>query len=226
MAYHGFADTRSWLGIPNAGDVLSNIGFLLVGVYGAFVLIRGVATVARWESWGLWILFIGFGLVSAGSAYYHWAPDSDRLVWDRLPMTVAFTSLFALTIGERLSLRVGGLLLVPLLATGIASVLWWVHTDDLRFYGLVQFYPLCAIPLMLWLCPPTYTRGVDLIIAVGWYGVAKVFELTDAWCFSLGGLMSGHTLKHLAAALACFLIVRMVALRRPTEGLRQSSHEQ
>ena len=35
LAYHNFADTRALFGLPNAYDVLSNIPFLLVGVYAA-----------------------------------------------------------------------------------------------------------------------------------------------------------------------------------------------
>ena len=37
--YHDFADDRAFLGIPNTHNVLSNLGFLIVGIWGAlFVL--------------------------------------------------------------------------------------------------------------------------------------------------------------------------------------------
>ena len=31
-------------------------------------------------------------LTAVGSSYYHLAPDNERLFWDRLPMTIAFSS--------------------------------------------------------------------------------------------------------------------------------------
>jgi len=34
QAYHQFADQRTWFGIPNFLNVISNVGFLLVGLVG------------------------------------------------------------------------------------------------------------------------------------------------------------------------------------------------
>ncbi|MBI2544392.1 MAG: alkaline phytoceramidase, partial [Candidatus Rokubacteria bacterium] len=84
----------------------------------------------------------------------------------------------------------------------------------LRLYGLVQFFPLVAIPLMLLLFSPRYTRGADLVGALAWYALAKIFELLDARTFAVGGVVSGHTLKHLASAVAMYWILRMVKTRR------------
>jgi len=39
LSYHNFADTRGWLGIPNFGNVASNVGFLVVGVIALAALI-------------------------------------------------------------------------------------------------------------------------------------------------------------------------------------------
>jgi hypothetical protein len=33
LAYHNFADRRAWLGIANFGDVVSNAGFAIVGLW-------------------------------------------------------------------------------------------------------------------------------------------------------------------------------------------------
>ena len=33
-------------------------------------------------------------LTAIGSAYYHWRPTTERLVWDRLPMSMAFGAAF------------------------------------------------------------------------------------------------------------------------------------
>jgi hypothetical protein len=88
---------------------------------------------------------------------------------------------------------------------------------DLRFYGLVQFFPLLAIPLMLLLFPPRYTRTGDLFGVVGWYVLAKIFEVFDVQILALGELVSGHTLKHLASAMAAYWILRMLRARHPVD---------
>lgn len=227
-AYHNFADRRRLLGIPNVLNVLSNAPFVLVGVLGWLFLLRegrarpdGPLT-EPWERFTSLALFAGVGLTGFGSAYYHLAPDNRTLFWDRLPMTIVFMSLFAIVIAERISLSAGRRLFPLLLAAGIGSVVYWrqgeVHAvGDLRFYGLVQFFPLVAIPLMLLLFPPRYTRAADLIVALGWYVLAKIFEFLDARIFAWGGLVSGHTLKHLTSAVAMYWIVRMLKRRRPVE---------
>jgi hypothetical protein len=69
--------------------------------------------------------------------------------------------------------------------------------------------------IILALFPARYTRGSDLVVAMGLYVLAKVFELLDRQIFRLGRVISGHTLKHLAGALAVYGIFRMLARRRP-----------
>lgn len=135
-------------------------------------------------------------------------------------MTIAFMSLFASIIAERISLSAGRLLLLPLLALGIVSVMTWHLGEvrgagDLRLYGFVQYFPFLAIPLLVLLFPPRYTRTADLFGALGWYGLAKVLDLLDAQIFALGNLVSGHTLKHLASALGTYWILRMLKTRHP-----------
>jgi len=234
-AYHDFADRRRFLGIPNAFNVLSNVPFVLVGALGGTFLLRqgrpradGPLTEA-WERSAFGILFAGIGLTGFGSAYYHLAPGNVTLFWDRLPLTIVFMSLLALIIAERIGLAAGRRLLPLLLLVGAGSVLYWLLGElsgagDLRPYLLVQFFPLVAVPLLLLLFPPRYTRGADLVGALAWYVLAKLFELLDAQIFAAGGIVGGHTLKHLASAVAMYWILRMVRLRRPLSGsLRESS---
>jgi hypothetical protein len=159
-------------------------------------------------------------LTCFGSAYYHLAPSNERLVWDRLPMTLGFMSLLSAVWMERVNLRAGLVALGPLLLLGLLSVGWWYATElrgagDLRLYLLVQFYTLVLILLILALFPPRYSRGADLLVAMGFYVLAKILESTDRQIFRLGHIVSGHTLKHLAAALGVCWIFRMLALRRP-----------
>jgi len=224
--YHAFADDRGWLGVHNFLNVLSNLPFLVVGVMGLLVVANPQAPpgrsrfLDRGERWPYAAFFLGVALTSLGSAYYHLAPTNERLAWDRLPITVAFMGLFVAIIAERVSVRAGVRLLLPLVALGITTVLYWVFTEqrghgDLRPYGLVQFYPLLAIPFLIVLCPPRYTRTWDLAGGLAFYLLAKLFEVLDTQVFAVGAIVSGHTLKHLAAAIAPLWIWRMLRRRKP-----------
>ena len=146
--YHDFADTRAVAGIANFNDVASNLPFLLVGVFGlAFTARqwRDSRSVPEPACALLWLaFFIGVALTAFGSAYYHLAPDSGRLVWDRVPMTVAFMALLAAVIAERIDVRAGVVFLLPLIGFGIFSVVYWSITEtagngDLRYYAAAQF---------------------------------------------------------------------------------------
>src|SRR3954465_9137722 len=151
--YHNFADAQTFFGIPRAWDVLSNLGFLVVGVIGLCYLFSRVSDPAfldQRERWPYAVLFAGVLLTCFGSGYYHLAPDDARLVWDRLPMTLGFMGLVSAIIAERVSVRMALALLGPLLALGVGSVVCWRLSGDLRLYGLVQFYPALLIPLILW----------------------------------------------------------------------------
>ena len=232
-AYHLFADTQSQLGLANFGNVTSNLGFAIVGVLGLVTMFgrkhRDIFEQPL-DAWPYIVFFFGILLVGAGSTYYHVSPDSERLVWDRLPMTIGFMSLFAAFIADRIHGRAGVVYLLPtLIAVGILSLVYWVWTEtqgrgDLRFYGLVQFYPMIALPMICWLFPPSrYTDGRFLIWVIGWYGVAKVLEFFDAGVFDLfGNTISGHSLKHLLSAVAIYMILRMLvqskSKRNPSAG--------
>jgi hypothetical protein len=226
-SYHVFADDRTMLGVPNFLNVASNLPFLAVGVLGLkLVLARHAVRPSgpfreAAERWPHLVLFAGVTLTAFGSAYYHLAPDNDRLVWDRLPMTIAFMGFFASMIGERISVRAGTWLLWPLVWLGFASVLNWQmgerrHAGDLRLYGFVQFYPLVTIPLMMYLFPARYTRSGDVIVALAWYLLAKVLEAgsVDHAIYALSGTVSGHTLKHLTASLGAYWLFHRVRHRQ------------
>ena len=226
-AYHHFADPRMLLGIANCFNVISNVPFLLVGTSGLVFLLRPEAWnanscfVEKRERWPYVVFFLAVALTSFGSAYYHLAPGNERLVWDRLPMTFAFMSFLAATIVERVSVKAGLRLLLPLVGFGVASVVYWHWSElqgkgDLRLYILVQFGLLLVIPLLVFLFPPRYTRSADLLGVLGFYVLAKLFEVLDRPIYALGGVVSGHTLKHLAAALATCWILRMLKLRSAT----------
>jgi hypothetical protein len=218
-AYHRMADERTLLGIPNALNVLSNAPFAVIGVWGlARVFRRGA--MATDERGPYAALFGGVLLTAFGSSYDHLAPDNARLVWDRLPMTVGFMGLVAAIMGERVSARLARVLLIPLLALGAASVAYWSRSEtagagDLRPYVLVQFGSLLAIVSMMALFPDPRARPGTrwLGLALLGYAAAKVLEAADRPIFERLRFVSGHTLKHLVAALAVGCIVALLASR-------------
>jgi hypothetical protein len=224
LSYHHFADQRSLLGIPNFGDVTSNLPFAVIGIWGLVFLRRARSSLAghfidRREQWPYLFVFVGLLLTAFGSSYYHLDPNNATLVWDRLPMTITFMSMVAAVIMERISLRLGLWLLPILLIVGLGSVLQWNWsemrgTGDLRFYAAVQAYAAMVILLAL-LFPARYTRSRDLGFVVGFYALAKVLEYFDKPIFAALHIVSGHTLKHLAAAAAGYYILRMVEKRQP-----------
>jgi hypothetical protein len=69
-AYHRFADTRGWLGIPNFANVVSNLPFLVAGLVGATRLASGrpSGALARLRPAYL-VFFVGAALVAIGSSY-------------------------------------------------------------------------------------------------------------------------------------------------------------
>lgn len=215
-AYHQFADDRPWLGIPNFQNVASNLPFLVLGWIGLARLRQGAGERAAWLS-----LFLGIALTAFGSSWYHWAPSNATLVWDRLPMTLGFMGFLAGILGERISRRAYRLLLWPLLGAGVASVLYWYASErqghgDLRLYGLVQFFPLLLIPLIMALYRPRYTHSRYVFFAFAWYAAAKALEHWDQQIFAAtSGIVGGHALKHLAAAMGCWMLVRLFSLRQP-----------
>jgi hypothetical protein len=219
LSYHNFADHRSWLGIPNFGDVTSNLPFAVIGVWGLIVLFTPAAIkfVDPRERWPYVVMFAGLILTAVGSAYYHLAPDNARLVWDRIPINIVIMALLTAVIAERVNVPAGLALFPVLEIIGIASVLTWRSGElhghgDLRFYAAVQVYAILVLLLAL-LFPAKYTRGADFAVVVGFYVLAKILEKTDRQIFALGHLVSGHTLKHLAAAAASYWILRMLKKR-------------
>ena len=218
--YHNFSDTRMLFGIDNFWNVSSNLPFLLVGVSGLFyvhrhsdaVCVSGLETAYR-------VFFVGILLTAFGSGYYHLAPGNNALVWDRLPMTIGFAGLFSIIVGEFVSVRAAKRLLLPLLVVGIASVEYWAWTEargvgDLRPYAIVQFLPMLLIPIILLSYRPVTGTARYFWWMFAFYFAAKLLEQFDAAIFAVGHLISGHSLKHVAAALTPAAFLYALTLRR------------
>jgi hypothetical protein len=209
-AYHLLADHRHWLGTSNFANVFSNLPFAIVGLIGLFLNAENNAKTKR--SWQ--IFFIGLIAVAVGSSYYHLNPNNQTLVWDRLPMMISFMALFVALLIENMPEYKERTALPIAVLLGLSSVIYWDITDDLRFYGFMQFAPLLAIPLMLYLFNGRYSHRNYLAYALVFYILAKVFELTDSFIFELTGqIVSGHTIKHLLAAVATYCIYVMLKQR-------------
>lgn len=214
--YHHLADSRTLLGIPHFWNVASNVPFLLIGLKGLALLRRHPpgASVA-WTA-----LFAASALVFFGSGYYHLNPQDASLVWDRLPIGVAFMGFFVALLAEHAvgeGKRMAQRALLPLIAFSVASIYWWRATGDLSLWVWVQIAPMVSLVLLLWLLPGQYTHRRYLAYALGCYLLAKAFELGDYELLDWsGGALSGHTLKHLAAAAGVYCFYGMLAKRAST----------
>ena len=218
--YGSFADRRVVLGIPNFFDVVSNLPFLFIGAWGLRVVASdsGRAFSQPREKWPYSLVFLSVALSGIGSVYYHFPPDEARLMWDRLPIALGFMALVSAVAADRVGVKAGLYVLVPLLVAGAGSVIHWRLSllrgaEDVVPYAVVQYGAIAAVLIIAALYRPRYTRGGYLYAAVATYGLAKAAEVLDAQIYAVGGIVSGHTLKHLFAALAVWWLLRMLRLR-------------
>jgi hypothetical protein len=210
--YHLFADQRAWFGVPHFADVVSNLIFTLAGAVG---LLRLRLSSPAWlvDKAPLALFFFGLTMTGPGSAYYHWAPDSQTLFWDRLPMVVAFAGVIGTFLAQRVSRRVGQIGCVVGLLMGAAGLVASVTSGNLSLYLVLQFGGLLGLVVGLVLAKspadpfPWWTL-------IGWYAVAKALEMGDTFVWGLTHqVLSGHTLKHLAAGMAGVVLLRLFAPR-------------
>jgi hypothetical protein len=220
LSYHHFADQRTWCGIPNCMDVMSNLPFLVIGLLGLLFTLRPSSKrkfLTGSHRWSYVVFFAGVGLTFFGSCYYHLRPTNARLVWDRLPMTLGFMGLLSATLIERIDRGLGKLLL-PMVFAGCGSVVYWNVTEnlgrgDLRPYLFVQFGSLLAISAMLVLFQSPYENTWYMAIALAFYASAKLLETFDRQVLDHIYLISGHSLKHLAAGAGTYFILLMLEQR-------------
>ena len=213
VEYHNFEDQRIYFGIPNFWNVISNLPFLLVGCLGLYSIFcsKKIKLLNDFKSPYI-LFFLGVAMVAVGSSYYHLWPSNHSLVWDRLPMTIAFMSLFSIIISEFISPDFGKKLLFPLIIFGAYSVFYWHNTEnagagDLRLYILVQFLPVLVIPLILLFFKPTFTRINGYWILLFAYILAKILEHFDSQIYHALFFISGHSVKHVIAALGVYLLL-------------------
>lgn len=202
QTYHNFSDSAPCFNIPNFWNVISNLPFLIVGLWGLLKL----DSIAK-NKLQYFILFLGVTLISLGSGYYHLNPNDETLIWDRLPMTLAFMSLFSIIISEFISIKLGRFILFPTLMLGLFSVWYWGFSDDLKLYVLVQSLPILAMPFILIFYKPKYTLTIGYWFLLITYLLAKVVEYFDDEIFALTGVIGGHPIKHMLAAIGIALLL-------------------
>jgi len=212
-AYHQFADTRTFVGIPNTANVISNLLFVIAGLWGLWSVARrplgGEGLLPRmYGTFFFAVLLTGFG-----SGYYHWQPNNVTLVWDRLPMAGGFMALFSIVIFEQWRRELAERLFGPLLVLGLFSVIYWHYTEsqgigDLRLYALVQFVPLVVAPLLLVLLPSRFNAKRHFVWLLLFYVAAKLAEMFDHGIYrGSAEIISGHSLKHLLAGAGALVMV-------------------
>jgi len=220
--YHHFADQRSWRGIPHPLDVLSNLPFALLGAAGLVLLRRVPAQRLARATRALTALsFAGLLCTAACSAWYHWRPDDAGLAVDRLGMTVAFAGLLGLATADRLSARAGVGVALAVLLLGPLSVWVCAVSGNVLPWALLQGGGMVLLLALAFLPPVPGALAIRWGSVIGLYALAKAFELGDHLVYDASAqLVSGHSLKHVLAALAAWPILG--AVRALGQNARQS----
>jgi hypothetical protein len=211
--YHQFADSRTFFGIPNFLNVITNLPFGITGFLGLLEL-KNLKNKELKHI--ILFLFTGFMLLMPGSSYYHLFPNNNALIYDRIPISIIVMSFLTFIIYKSIYRRTVFNTLIILNTIGIMSVTYWVITEyfgkgDLRWYGFVQFFPIIAIPLILYLYRPSFNLSKETIFILLLFGVAKMMEKYDKEVFKLlEHTVSGHSLKHLFMSVAGYQIVLLI----------------
>lgn len=210
-AYHHYADQRTIMGIPNFWNVLSNLPFVILGMMGvtAIAMNRTPGFMPKLKPIYL-AFFAGVFLTGFGSAHYHLDPVNSTIIWDRLALTILFMAFFSAVWGEHISISAALKMVWPLIAIGLASVIYWYITEtrgqgDLRPYAVVQFLPLVLLPVILLVYRSRMT-GVGYVWGIlAAYGLAKAAEVTDHALYDALPGFSGHEIKHWVAGVGVFV---------------------
>jgi hypothetical protein len=207
--YHAFADQRSAFGIPCVMDVLSNGPFALAGVAGLWQLARTPENALLPAQRTLVALFFaGLLLTTVGSSWYHWQPDDAGLAVDRAGMSLAFAGLLGLAVADRVSDRAGHALAgCVLLLAPVAAVLP-LAKGNMGPWAVVQAGGLVLLAALAVRRVRAGALGFSIGAVIALYAVAKGLEVSDQAVFELTqGLVSGHSLKHVVAALAALPVL-------------------
>jgi hypothetical protein len=213
--YHAFADQRVLWGLPFAMDVLSSLPFALAGAAGARCLFALPACKVGIGQRAMAALFLaGLVLTAAGSMWYHLRPDDAGLAIDRYAMAVAFAGLLGLAAAGRVSERAGVVLGLALLVLAPLGVQAWSATGNVLPWAVLQFGGMALVLWLALLRPGPGALDIRWGLVILAYAAAKLLEANDHWVYqATGQLVSGHTLKHVVAALAAWPVVAAIRSR-------------
>ena len=213
--YHNFIDQRTFFRIKNASNTLSNLAFIVVGLWGLINFYKNkYIKISNSFSVLLNLFFVSIILTGLGSSYYHLSPNDFTLLFDRLALSLTFAVILAMLANIRISERSGFHTLAELIILAPLSVLLWNYNGNLTPYAVVQFGGIIIIILTLLLTKaqkqsPCFTSLIIL------YGFAKVAEFYDVEIFNLSqNLISGHTLKHLIASIAVLVFISPLKVKK------------
>lgn len=206
--YHNFADSATLFSIPNFWNVISNLPFVIIGVIG---LIKVMSIKEYPLKSNFVVFFVGIFFTGFGSGYYHFNPNDTTLIWDRLPMTISFMSFLSIIIGEFIDSNKGKKFLPSFLFIGMLSIVYWIFSEDLRFYALIQFLPILLILIILFLSKKELAYKKYFWLIIVFYTIAKFLESYDDFIYSVTyKMISGHSLKHIAAAVGPYLFYTFI----------------
>ena len=208
--YHQFADQRAWLGLPHAMDVLSNLPFALMGAWGGLQLLRvGQGRLGGAQRALSALFFVGLMSTTACSSFYHWAPHDAGLCIDRLGMSLAFAGLLGLAVADRISDRAGVVTAVVVALAAPATALVALWPANMTPWAVLQAGGLVLLAALALRAPRPGALGFAIVAVIAWYALAKGLELADHPVFEwTQGWLSGHSAKHVVAALAAWPVVQ------------------
>ena len=192
LEYHNFADQRSFLGIPNTMDVISNIAILIPAIY-LLQVRKKKSTISN-------LLILHLVLLSVASSYYHWNPSDETIFWDILMIAVTIMLVTIIISDTEYGIILYGL--------GIMSILYWRYTGDLRLYILI----LIGVPLYIVF---KYHKNSELrnylIVFVIANILLRLTEHNDHLVYQItGNQISGHTLKHVFAGIMMMSVIKIL----------------
>ena len=218
QSYYLFADDRTFFGIPNGLDVMSNLAIVYPGVIGLMLVYERQKNGHEYrdpiEQTIQYCLFLGMVLTFLGSVWFHLNPNDSTLVWDRLAMTVVMACYCSLIIADRYSIDLAKRIHFPLISIGLLSVIYWEYSGDLRPYFFFKMQPVILVAILLVYGKKTYDRAADYIISMSLVLVATLTENIDKIIFDNLDIISGHTMKHIIAGISLWWIMRMIQKRK------------
>ncbi|RMX03539.1 hypothetical protein D8I35_16850 [Corticibacter populi] len=228
--YHDFADARTLLGIPHSMDVLSNLPFLFAALGIAMAMAR-VRRAHRAVPMPLWWHFaglaaVGFAATACASGIYHLQPGDTGVLWDRMAMSLVFTAVVGLAVLQVADTRSAATAAATTLAAAAISLAWWRATGNFTPWSVLQgggMLLVLAVALRRWRWPAAQggRPPLAMLALLAWYALAKLCELADHTVFeATGHWISGHSLKHVFAALAAWPIIAMLYKTVPAQPAR------